>query len=220
MSRYIPHFIAIAASSPYVQGVDTGYASARLNSVTAFPLSGRAPFVLTWDAFRAYFDKMRATGVIESMKDFYWDIRPKPEFGTIEVRVMDTPLTIERAAAIAAYIQALGRYLLLERPFMPEEDDYLVYTFNRFQACRFGLRAAEYVHPESGVRQPLAEHIQQTLAAIAPHAEALGSTAALQTIDELARERRDDAAWVRQINDESRSLHEAVRRACERWQTV
>lgn len=61
-----------------------------MNSVSAFPMSGRAPFVLTWDAFIAYFDKMHATGVIESMKDFYWDIRPKPEFGTIEVRVMDT----------------------------------------------------------------------------------------------------------------------------------
>ncbi|MBE3034788.1 MAG: glutamate--cysteine ligase, partial [Actinobacteria bacterium] len=104
MSRYVPHFIALAASSPFVQGVDTGFASARMNSVSAFPMSGRAPFVLTWDAFIAYFDKMHATGVIESMKDFYWDIRPKPEFGTIEVRVMDTPLTVERAAAIAAYI--------------------------------------------------------------------------------------------------------------------
>ncbi|HEY2928208.1 YbdK family carboxylate-amine ligase, partial [Piscinibacter sp.] len=91
LSRYVPHFIALSASSPFVQGVDTGFDSARLNSVFAFPLSGRAPFVPGWDEFNAYFDKMTSTGVVESMKDFYWDIRPKPEFGTIELRVCDTP---------------------------------------------------------------------------------------------------------------------------------
>ena len=52
LSRYVPHFIALSASSPFVQGVDTGFDSARLNSVFAFPLSGRAPFVLTWDELR------------------------------------------------------------------------------------------------------------------------------------------------------------------------
>jgi gamma-glutamyl:cysteine ligase YbdK (ATP-grasp superfamily) len=58
---------------------------------------------------------MEHTGVIKSMKDFYWDIRPKPEYGTIELRVCDTPLTVERAAALAVYLQALCRYLLERR---------------------------------------------------------------------------------------------------------
>ena len=195
MSRYVPHFIALAASSPFVQGVDTGFASARMNSVSAFPMSGRAPFVLTWDAFIAYFDKMHATGVIESMKDFYWDIRPKPEFGTIEVRVMDTPLTVERAAAIAAYIQALGRWLLLDRPFMPVEDDYLVYTFNRFQACRFGL-AGEYVDPATGNRGALADHILETSKVLSAHAEALSSEGALDMVREVVEACDADAEWI------------------------
>ena len=120
MSRFIPHFIALSASSPYIQGVDTGFHSARLNSVFAFPLSGRAPFALTWDSFEEYFSKMVSTGVVNSMKDFYWDIRPKPGFGTIEVRVMDTPLSVDRAAAIACYIQTLARYLLLDKPLTLE----------------------------------------------------------------------------------------------------
>jgi carboxylate-amine ligase len=103
ISRYVPHFIALSASSPFVQGGDTGFQSARLNSVFAFPLSGRAPFVETWAAFEVFFEKMTATGAVKSMKDFYWDIRPKQEYGTIEVRVMDAPLTVRRAAQIAAY---------------------------------------------------------------------------------------------------------------------
>jgi len=109
MSRYIPHFIALSASSPFVQAQDTAFDSARLNSVFAFPLSGRAPFALTWDEFSSYFDKMTRTGVVKSMKDFYWDIRPKPEYGTIEIRVFDTPLTIGRAAALAGRRHARAR---------------------------------------------------------------------------------------------------------------
>ena len=216
IGRYVPHFIALAASSPYVQGVDTGFASARLNSVAAFPMSGRAPYLLTWDAFTAYFNKMRNTGVIESMKDFYWDIRPKPEFGTIEVRVMDTPLTVGRACDIAAYIQALARYLLLSRPFMPQEDDYLVYTFNRFQACRFGLEG-EYVHPNELTRMPIADHIISICDALVPHAEALGSLDALANIRALAQSRNGDAERVRQIEGTTRSLRETVRQTCDSW---
>ncbi|HYN63118.1 MAG TPA: YbdK family carboxylate-amine ligase, partial [Candidatus Limnocylindrales bacterium] len=108
MSRYIPHFIALSASSPFVQGQDTQFDSARLNSVFAFPLSGRAPFTLSWKEFGNYFERMTRTGVVRSMKDFYWDIRPKPEYGTIEIRVFDTPLTVERAAALAGYVQSLA----------------------------------------------------------------------------------------------------------------
>jgi len=142
LNRYVPHFIALSASSPFFQGVDTLFDSARLNSVFAFPLSGRAPFVLSWEAFeQGYFRKMEATGVVRSMKDFYWDIRPKPEYGTIELRVCDTPLTVERVAALAGYLQALCQHLLEGGDPAPEEDDYLVYTYNRFQACRFGPRA-------------------------------------------------------------------------------
>jgi len=212
MSRYIPHFIALSASSPYIQGVDTGFHSARLNSVFAFPLSGRAPFVLTWDGFEEYFSKMVNTGVVNSMKDFYWDIRPKPGFGTIEVRVMDTPLSVDRAAAIACYIQTLSRYLLLDKPLTPREDDYLVYTFNRFEACRFGLEGT-CIHPQTGERRTIGEDILATLDVLAPHAEALGSQAALAEVADIARG-VNDATWLRGVVDKEKSLHEAVRQQC------
>ncbi|AKC68887.1 YbdK family carboxylate-amine ligase [Pandoraea oxalativorans] len=216
MSRYIPHFIALSASSPYVQGVDTGFHSARLNSVFAFPLSGRAPFVLKWSDFETYFDKMVKTGVVESMKDFYWDIRPKPGFGTIEVRVMDTPLSVDRAAAIACYIQSLAHYLLNERPFELSEDDYLVYTFNRFEACRFGLEGA-YVDPQTGERSMLGDHIAKTLELIKPHAAALEAEAACEDIRQLVSSGKNDAVWLREIHADAKSLNEMVRQQCLRW---
>jgi glutamate---cysteine ligase / carboxylate-amine ligase len=215
LSRYVPHFIALAASSPYVQGEDTGFHSARLNSVFAFPLSGRAPFVLTWEGFGQFFDKMTSTGVVQSMKDFYWDIRPKPEFGTIELRVCDTPLQVDKAAALACYLQSLCRHLREERPFEPAEDDYLVYTFNRFQACRFGLDG-EIVDPKTKQRSKLRDDIIRTLARIEPHALDLQALDACNLIRESLTE-GNDASWLRAQRRGHGPMPAVVEAAAARW---
>ena len=216
MSRFIPHFIALSASSPYVQGQDTAFDSARLNSVFAFPLSGRAPFALTWDDFEAYFDKMTRTGVVKSMKDFYWDIRPKPEFGTIEIRVFDTPLTIERAAALSGYVQSLAAWFLADEPFMPSEDDYLVYTYNRFQACRFGMDAV-YVDPATGSHMPLREHILQTMDKIGTQARAIAAGGAIHLLRSDVQRSHNDARWLRERQGEERLRAEVIRQAAGRF---
>jgi len=217
LNRYVPHFIALSASSPFVQGNDTFYQSARLNSVFAFPLSGRAPFVRTWKEFeQQYFAKMEYTGVVKSMKDFYWDIRPKPEYGTIELRVCDTPLSVERAAALACYLQALCKYLLEQREPPPAEDDYLVYNYNRFQACRFGLEGT-LVHPKSYLQKPLGEDILATLRRIEPQAQALDCMAALQHLRKAVQQGSDAnllrRAMVEHGNVES-MVHAALQRFC------
>jgi glutamate---cysteine ligase / carboxylate-amine ligase len=215
MSRYIPHFIALSASSPYVQGQDTQFDSARLNSVFAFPMSGRAPFTLHWCEFEKFFSKTTRTGVIKSMKDFYWDIRPKPEYGTIEIRVFDTPLTIERAAALAGFVQSLASWFLHEQPFMPQEDDYMVYTYNRFQACRFGLDAV-YVDPPTGQHMPLRDHIVQTLRQIGDHARKVGAGNGVQSLSEDAELGTNDARWLRDKQGRERLLAEVVRQGALR----
>jgi carboxylate-amine ligase len=219
MSRYIPHFIALAASSPFVQGHDTAFDSARLNSVFAFPLSGRAPCVLGWDEFGAYFEKMTRTGVVRSMKDFYWDIRPKPEYGTIEVRVFDTPLTVSHAAALAGYVQALAAWFQHERPFTPAEDDYLVYAYNRFQACRFGLDAV-YVDPVSGQHLPLRDHLLQTMDRLRPLADACQAGDALGTLRQAVVDNRNDARWLRERQAREQLLGEVIRQAALRFRSA
>jgi len=207
LNRYLPHFIALSASSPYVQGHDSLFESARLNSVFAFPMSGRAPFTLSWQEFSdVYFAKMERTNIIKSMKDFYWDLRPKPEFGTIELRVCDTPLTVERAAALAGYLQALCRHLLEkkeEAPVedMPVEDDYLVYNYNRFQACRFGLDGS-ITHPKTYENVPMREDILATLEQMLPHAEALGSVDALRHLSQAVHDGSDATILRRHVERE------------------
>lgn len=215
LNRYVPHFIALSASSPYVQGNDTLFNSARLNSVFAFPLSGRAPFFLNWQDFSVYFEKMEHTGVVKSMKDFYWDIRPKPEYGTIELRVCDTPLSVDRAAAIACYLQALCKYLLERNEPDPTEDDYLVYNYNRFQACRFGLDGTT-VHPKSYAQVSLREDILSTTRRIWSHAESLGSQVALDHIYQTALE-GNDASYLRREYEEHGSTEGMIGSALEKF---
>lgn len=219
LARYIPQFIALAGASPYYQGVDSGFDCSRLNTVFAFPLSGRAPFVTEWSAFEAYFAEMKRLGVVESMKDFYWDIRPKPEFGTVEVRVFDTPLTVDRAAALAGYVQAVAA-MLLERiradDYPRSESIYLTYSYNRFQACRFGLEG-QVIDATSGESIRLADDILATLAACRPHAHALGSEEALDELRALVRTHGNDARWQRQTYAQSAALPELVLQSVERW---
>ncbi|MGW8182572.1 MAG: YbdK family carboxylate-amine ligase [Burkholderiales bacterium] len=216
LARYAPHFIALSASSPFQQGSDTSYQSSRLNTVSAFPLSGQIPFVQTWREFIDYFERMRGLGIVESMKDFYWDIRPKPEYGTVEVRVFDTPLSVERAALLAAYVQTLTRYLLTERPRAPSRDVYEFYRYNRFQACRYGLNGS-VVDAYSEKRLSLQEDVLTTLEAVAAHAGALGAEAALQELAAGVREGYSDAAWLRQVYAERKSLNDVARLQSELW---
>ena len=113
LSRYVPHFIALAASSPFSAG--RRHAGSTVPGSTPCWTSrspGARRALLTWADFVAYFERIEASEIATWMKDFYWDIRPKPEFGTVEVRVCDSPLTVRGAAVLAAYMQALAAYLL------------------------------------------------------------------------------------------------------------
>ncbi len=214
LGRFVPQFIALSASSPFSHGHDTMFQSSRLNSVFAFPLSGRAPLILDWQSFASgYFEKMERTGVVRSMKDFYWDIRPKPEYGTIELRVCDTPLSVERAAALACYLQALCHRLLARHDprDVATEDDYLVYNYNRFQACRFGLDGM-IVAP--GTFEPISvrEDILATLRQIEADAAALGSEAMLDHIRNIVVG-GGDAARLRAAHAAQSSLEGVVEHA-------
>jgi len=219
LTRYVPHFIALSAASPYYQGEDTAFQSSRLTAVSAFPLAGHMPFVRDWAEFGEYFAKMRGFGIVASMKDFYWDIRPKPEYGTVEIRVCDTPLTVEHAARLAAYAQALAAWHLAERPRQPARDVYLVNSHNRFEASRYGLRG-ELVEPYAGVKKRIGEDILETLELVAPHARRLECAEPLAELAAAVRAGDTDAAWLRARHAARGSLADVVRDACARWENT
>ena len=216
MARYIPHFIALSASSPFYQGEDTSFETSRLHAVSAFPLAGHLPEVATWDEFNRYFDEMAGYGIVASMKDFYWDIRPKPEYGTMEIRIGDTPLTVTGAAELAAYAQTLAADLLRERRMDPIAPQYLVYGYNRFQACRFGFEAM-LADPGAHTHIRLREDLMATLYRLQRLGDELGTAEALRAIGDRADRELNDSRWLRERFQETRNLSDVVRLQAERW---
>jgi glutamate---cysteine ligase / carboxylate-amine ligase len=153
--------------------------------------------------------------IVESMKDFYWDIRPKPEYGTIEIRVCDTPLTVKKAALLAAYAQALVRMLAAERPPTPI-DIHSLYNYNRFQACRFGMHGY-IINPYTKNHVTVTGDIAATLKLLEPHFTALESTAALEQLSQQVAAAHNDTAWLRERYQHTPSLTDVVRGQAERW---
>ncbi|NJD07248.1 MAG: glutamate--cysteine ligase [Methylococcaceae bacterium] len=198
LQRYVPHFIALSASSPFQNGTDTTFESSRLSAVSAFPLSGQIPSsVMSWDVFLAYIEMLKDCGVAESIKDLYWDIRPKPEYGTVEIRVCDTPLTIERAVGLAAFAQCLTHYLLRVEPGIDPQLHELVARFNKFQACRYGFDGV-LADPYLRTRVSLRDDLMLTLAAFEEDADHLDCGVVIAGLKEAVRRGLNGTHWLRE----------------------
>jgi len=216
LSRYVPQFIALSASSPFYHGINTGFDSTRVNVVNAFPLSGHMPAFKDWDEFMQYYSKMKSLNIIQSMKDFYWDVRPKPEFGTVEVRVCDMPLTLSKAAALVAYIQTISHYLLQNELSPVSNDYYQTYTHNRFQASRFGFDG-NFIDPCSLKSSTIGEDILDTAALLKSSAKTLGTQSYLRQIKSFARHKYNDASNLKLICAEEFVLEDMVKEKCRAW---
>ncbi|PUA17064.1 YbdK family carboxylate-amine ligase [Glaciimonas sp. PCH181] len=219
-SRFVPHFIALSAASPFYQGADTQFESSRSNVVRAFPLSGTAPVSHRWTEFERYYDELLQMGIIDSMKDFYWDIRPKPEYGTVEIRVCDTPLTIEHAAHLGCYAQLLARWILTERPFVISDDFYLLYEFNRFEASRYGLNGSYAIHGETlamSSKQSIYDHLLKHLQDLERYTQNDAERSTLKRLSHMATARLSDADWLRKTFTQRGSLNDMMRLSSELW---
>jgi carboxylate-amine ligase len=117
---------------------------------------------------------MRDINIVKSMKDFYWDIRPKPEFGTVEVRVCDMPLKLDKAIMLAAYIQTIASYLIKQQPFELRADLYDAYHYSRFQASHFGYDG-KFINPFTLETTTIQKDILITLKILRPYAKAIGT---------------------------------------------
>ena len=186
MRAHVPLLLALSVNSPFWQGRDTGLASARTPLFQAFPRVGIPR------RFRDYEDYVGTVDLLmrcESMPDptfLWWDVRPQPRFGTVEVRIMDAQTTVAETASIAALVQCIAR-LEVERGYVsaralevPEALDE-----NRFLAARDGM-AAELIDVELERRVPAREMALRLLEACAPHARALGCERELDGIATMA----------------------------------
>ena len=183
---YLPHFLALSASSPYWIGSDTGLASYRSKVFEALPTAG-LPYQLSgWPAFEKYMEALISSHAIESVREVWWDIRPHPGFGTVELRICDGLPTLDEIVCVAALAQCLVERFdrQLDHGYtLPEPRPWLVRE-NKWRAARYGLDA-EIVIDNTGSVQPVTEAITDLVDDLLPIARRLDCERELESIPRL-----------------------------------
>ncbi len=191
LMQNIPHLIAASASSPFWQGVDTGLSSSRVALYRLLPHAGLPLHFSNWKEFRNYCGVMKDCNTITSFKDIYWDIRPRPDFGTIEFRICDIPMTITETLRLVALIRAMavsGLRLLQERPRLRRGDikRHWIAVENKWLATRYGMQAV-YIRTPSGKRRPLAKDLSDLIDRLLPIARETGDDKYLAALQPVAK---------------------------------
>ncbi|WP_458115421.1 glutamate--cysteine ligase [Arthrobacter sp. D2-10] len=186
--NYFPHFQAISASSPFWGGEDTGYASQRALMFQQLPTAG-LPFQFpTWSEYEAYVQDMFTTGVIDTVSEIRWDIRPVGNLGTIEMRVCDRLSTLEEVGAVAALTQCLVddfSTALNNGGSIPTMPPWHVQE-NKWRAARYGLDAI-IILDAAGTERLVTEHLMDELNRLEPVAAKLGCSEELADVEKILK---------------------------------
>ena len=198
MRHHLPLLAALTANSPFRDGADTGLASARAAAVRSYPRFELPRAFRDYEDFLRVADQLIAAAGVSDYTYIWWDVRPHPNLGTVEVRGMDIQATPEGNAAIAALIQALAAKEI-DRPAAPGlareaiEESY-------FQAERYGLEARLMV--DESTAAPAAEVARGILEEARPYAEQLGGDGALEAIERIVSE-GNGADHQRRVHEQS-----------------
>jgi carboxylate-amine ligase len=201
LRAHIPVLLALSANSPFWQGRDTGLASARTPLFQAFPRVGIPRAFGSYGEYVRAVDLLLDCGAFPDPTYLWWDVRPQPKLGTVEVRIMDAQSTPGATAALVALVQSLVRLELVDG----HADAALVHApevldENRFLAARDGVDA-ELVDPVHGQAISVRAIADELISSCTPHAAALGCTAQLALVGDLL----DDPGPARQRAVASRS---------------
>ena len=182
LTAYVPHLLSLSASSPYWVGADTGLASARSKVFEGLPTAG-LPYQLSgWPEFEDYMDTLVSTGTIASIKEVWWDIRPHPTYGTVELRIADGLPTLHEVGMVAALSQCLVETFdrAIDKGYTLPVPKGWVVRENKWRAARYGLDAKIIVEDEKvvPVRDALAELVHE----LRPTAQRLGCEAELDRV--------------------------------------
>jgi glutamate---cysteine ligase / carboxylate-amine ligase len=175
LTAYVPHFLALSASSPFWKGSDTGLASARSKVFEGLPTAG-LPFMLDdWDEFELYMDTLIKTRTIASIKEVWWDIRPHPTYGTVELRICDGLPTLAEVGMVAALSQCLVEMFdrELDKGYRLPKPKGWVVRENKWRAVRHGMEA-EIIAGEDNRLVPVREALSELVQDLSPTAERLG----------------------------------------------
>jgi carboxylate-amine ligase len=186
LAGYLPHFLALTASSPYWNGQDTGLASSRAIVFGGLPTSGPPQPLTDWTEFEEYMDTLLRAGTIRSIKEVWWDIRPHPDFGTVEIRMFDGVPTLREIGMTAALSQSLVQLLdtQLDRGYKLPTPPAWVVRDNKWRATRYGLDAI-VITDDSGSTAPLRDELYELTRELQPVADRLGCGPELGVVTEV-----------------------------------
>jgi carboxylate-amine ligase len=210
LRNHLPELLALAANSPFYRGADTGLAAIRPKLCELLPRQGVPPALAGWHEYAHALEWGANAGTIPEPGVWWWELRPHPSFGTLEVRVPDAQRTVDESAAIVAVVHALAAQLA-EKHEAGEPQPVPAPTWriqeNRWQALRHGLDGT-LADLESGTPTPTRERLHGLLDALAPTAAAQGS--AEQLSHALALVDKNGALRQREIREggDTRTLTE------------
>jgi len=186
LAAYLPHFLALTASSPYWNGQDTGLASSRAIVFGGLPTSGPPQPLTDWTEFEEYMDTLLRAGTIRSIKEVWWDIRPHPDFGTVEIRMFDGVPTLREIGMTAALSQSLVQLMdtQLDRGYKLPNPPAWVVRDNKWRATRYGLDAI-VITDDSGSTAPLRDELYELTRELQPVADRLGCGPELGVVTEV-----------------------------------
>ena len=184
---WLPVVLALSANSPYLAGEETGLASNRAEILAQLPRSGAPPALRSYEEWERFVQGLVGVGLMPDYTMLWWDVRPHPRFGTLEIRMPDQPTRSERTAAFTALLQALAVTVLRADPSPYEPAPRAVYDQNRWAALRGGANA-ELVHPREQRLAGARELAAELVALVEPAARELGTADSLAT---LAAERTE-----------------------------
>ncbi len=182
LAQQSPLLLALSANSPFWQGFDTGFESARVKIFESFPRAGLPPAFPDYEAFEGYVDLMVESGAMEDYTYCWWDVRPHPKIGTIELRVLDSQTNLQSTVALTALTQCLVAHALEEGTREPY-DMHLAME-NKWRASRYGMDAAFY-DAEEKTTVPAREMARDLIERMKPHAQDLGCENELEGVLEI-----------------------------------
>lgn len=179
LRTHLPLLQALAANSPFWHGRDSGLASARAQVFRAFPTAEIPAVFASFDEYAERVEKLVASGGLPDYTFLWWDVRPHPVLGTVEVRAMDSQSSLGSVAGLAALVHALARHAVEEQGRWENRD---VLMQSSFRAARDGLDATLW---HQGALRPVTEIARATLDLARPYAREAGSESALEEIERI-----------------------------------
>jgi glutamate---cysteine ligase / carboxylate-amine ligase len=177
LRNYLPELLALSASSPFVEGVNSGLHSARTQIFTRmFPRCGVPDAYEGWDGFERYVRFLYATGSIDEHTQLWWSVRPHLAFPTVEIRIADAQPDLAEARTLAALAYALTvriAHALDEGEPLPDYPHRLIEE-NLWRAIRYGL-AGKLIDLGTGDVRPARAHLERLIEWVAPAAEEIGA---------------------------------------------